>query len=638
MNVPTACTIVANNYLAYARVLTRSFLAQHPDGRMVVLVVDRPQPAIDYAAEPFSTLFVEELGIPAFPHYAFRYSILELNTAVKPRLLLHLHRTLGLDRLCYFDPDILVLADLGWIYRRLDTADALLTPHIAAPIADGLVPGERDFLLSGMYNLGFLGIAFNERTLPFLDWWRRRLDRECLHAVHRGLFVDQRWMDFAPAFLPRAEVCHDPGCNVAYWNLMHRTVACRDGGWWVGSSPLRFFHFSGVDPGRPELISKYQNRFTLDGRPDLQPLFHDYGERLAAEGHAELRQIPYAYGQFHDGSPVPDVAREALRLADPEGLRWPDPFTASAPVPFLTWLSETDDPRAAIFLPRLALFLWERRGDLQEAFPHPDRADRAAFAEWFVQHAGEEKMGTVFTGPVSASLRRLGAMSRDGRDADGGIDGLHAMAQHMEAGVAAGTPLANGLTADEISWLATDAGYEPARRPRVPRLAMMLHRRRLDLQGAYPDPLGADRTGFMLWFVTSGRAEYELPSGIVLPVLRTLAPRQAAWAWLWWQRRQVRQRRWPRTRGAAAAAPTPATAPEPAAAPVAGLPAPRRGERCGCGINVVGWATAPTGVGEACRSTLAALAAAGVPRALWSLGGSASDDPTSGAAGALTAR
>ena len=80
----------------------------------------------------------------------------------------------------------------------------VLTPHLTAPIDDRAAPNEREILLSGIYNLGFLGLAFNERTLPFLDWWPRRLYRECLHEVERGLFVDQRWMDFAPAFLPSA--------------------------------------------------------------------------------------------------------------------------------------------------------------------------------------------------------------------------------------------------------------------------------------------------------------------------------------------------------------------------------------------------------------------------------------------------
>src|SRR6185369_1187494 len=392
---PVACTIVSNNYLAYARVFTRSFLEHHPEGKVYVLVVDKPDPSLRYADEPFEAVLVESLGFPGFPHYSFQYSILELDTAVKPFFLLHLRRTFGHDRVCYFDPDILVTGDLTEIYERLaTTADVLLTPHITAPVEDTRIPSERDFLLSGLYNLGFLGVAFNERTLLFLDWWHRRLAKECLHAVDRGLFVDQRWMDFAPAFLARAELHRDPGCNAAYWNLMHRTLLQRDGIWWVDAGetagpgggnlvPLRFFHFSGYSLDRPEQVSKYQNRFALDDRPDLQPLFREYGERLTAAGHRELSRLPYRFGVFDEGTPVPALARVALRNADPEGRRWPNPFATTGADPFLDWLRAPDLPGHAIFLPRLALYLWDDRPDLQQAFPRPGSKDRARFAEWF---------------------------------------------------------------------------------------------------------------------------------------------------------------------------------------------------------------------------------------------------------------
>src|ERR1700710_189938 len=188
MNSPLACTIIANNYLAYARAFTRSFLARHPEGKVCVLIVDRPQPGHRYEDEPFAVVFADQLGLPTFPQFVFRYSIVELNTAVKPHFLLHLHRALGWDRVCYFDPDILVLGDLSELYGLLDRAAAGLTPHLTAPIEDHAVPNEREILLSGIYNLGFLGVAFNERTLPFLAWWARRLYRECLHEVERGLF------------------------------------------------------------------------------------------------------------------------------------------------------------------------------------------------------------------------------------------------------------------------------------------------------------------------------------------------------------------------------------------------------------------------------------------------------------------
>ena len=625
---PVACTIVSNNYLAYARVFTRSFLEQHPEGKVYVLVVDRPDPSLHYEDEPFETVFVESLGFPGFPHYSFQYSILELDTAVKPWFLLHLQRTYGLDRACYFDPDILVTGDLTEIYQRLGTADALLTPHVTAPVEDNRIPSERDFLLSGIYNLGFLGIAFNERTLPFLDWWHRRLAKECLHAVERGLFVDQRWMDFAPAFLARAELHRDAGCNAAYWNLMHRSLVRRDGAWWVDTGdvsgnpvPLRFFHFSGYSLDRPEQVSKYQNRFALDDRPDLQPLFREYGERLTAAGHPELARLPYCFGVFDDGTPVPPLARGALRNADPEGRRWPDPFDTTGADPFLDWLCAPDLPGHAIVLPRLALYLWDNRPDLQQAFPRPGSKDRARFAEWFAHSAETQGYGDAFLRPVAESLRQTRHLPPAQE---------HALRQKVSAILSGDSAFASELQDEEISWLTADASYESVRNPRIPRLALMLHRRRADLRTSFPDPLGEDRGDFALWFSTHGRLEYRFPYRVVFPVLRTLSLRKAVWAHLWWQRQRLRH----------AAAPAPSV---PGPAEHSGLISPVR--RIGStkdprrpaltGLNVVGWASAPTGVGEACRGTLAAAQQVKLPVALWNLGTGADDDPKRGGAQGL---
>ncbi len=612
MPSPLACTVVANNYLAYARAFTRSFLARHPDGQVAVLIADRPQPGHDYGAEPFAVTFVEDLGIPGFAHFAFRYSLLELATAVKPLFLLHLHRTLGADRLCYFDPDILVLGDLSPLYDRLGEADALVTPHLTAPLEDAAVPGERDILVSGTYNLGFLGMAFNGRTLAFLDWWWRRLYRECLHDVERGLFVDQRWMDLAPAFLPRLEILQDPGCNVAYWNLAHREIGQAEGRWTVNSVPLRFFHFSGYDPARPELVSKFQDRFTFAERQDVVPLFRLYAESVEREGQKEVQGYPYQYGRFDNGLAVPEVARRVLRDTDPEGHRWPDPF-ATGPGSFLAWLRQPVAGGADLALPRIAWHLWDQRPDLQAAFPRPWGADGLRFGRWL---AGSAEMASWRDPVLATALAEAEARSARGA--------------HYEATMAAvlrrrsrqgPEDAGSRLSGEELAWLTADAGHEPGRRPLVPRLALELHRRRSDVRRAFPDPLGANRLDFALWFATSARREYRLAGALVRPVLATLPLRRRLWARAWWQR-QLWRGGPAHTSESAPADRSPGSGEEPRPIPSGATDPDAWGPE---GVNVIGWPAAPTGVGEACRGTLAALREAGVASAVWSLDGPPGD-------------
>jgi glycosyltransferase involved in cell wall biosynthesis len=615
MSAPVACTIVANNYLAYARVLAESFRARHPDGTFHVLVVDRRDPDIDYAREPFVCWFVEELGIPSFPQLAFGYSILELSTAVKPWFLRHLHERTGCAAAVYFDPDILVLGDLDPLYRRLAEADVVLTPHVTAPLEDTATPGERDFLLSGIYNLGFVGFAFNERTLPFLDWWHRRLSRHCLHAIERGLFVDQRWMDFAPAFLDRVAILREPGWNVAYWNLPLHRLEQRDGSWWIDGQPLRFFHFSGYALERPDLISRFQNRFTFAQRPDVAPLFADYARRLRAAGHVEAQRLAYAFGHFDNGTPVPVLARQLLREVDPEGRRWPDPFRTAGEDSFFGWMTSADDPRSEPFLPKLAVTLWEARPDLRQVFPALRGPSRHAFARWLVGH-GDHGLGRELLAPVEASLRPPAGTPAAGLEAMQRRV-WHTLARH-------GAISFEALRADEIASLVTEAGPVEGASPRFARLGLILHRMRADLQASFPDPAGADRLAFALWFVTSGRREYDLSWSLWRPVWWSLGPREAAWALAWGAKHWWEQRRQGRARREANRQPLL----EPELQPPPALPSSGPD-----GVNVIGWATAPTGVGEACRGTLAALEAAEVPHALWSLGTHAFEDFRSGAAG-----
>ena len=321
-----ACTIVSNNYLALARVLAESYREQHPGARVFACVVDRPHPSVDYAALPFETVFAEELGIEGFAGLAFSYGILELNTAVKPYLLEFLRERRGLSRVFYLDPDILVLDRLAALEAALERGPMVLTPHITAPLDDARQPSERLILLSGAYNLGFVGLRLDASTAPFLRWWQERLRRFCLHDVEHGLFVDQSWMDLAPSFLPDVQIARDPVFNVAYWNLAHRRPEFADGRWRIEGRPLGFFHFSGLPLDDLERVSRYQDRIRLGQRPELRPLFEDYARRLSAAGHDELRALPYAWARFADGRPVPDVARRVRQRVDPLGARWADPF------------------------------------------------------------------------------------------------------------------------------------------------------------------------------------------------------------------------------------------------------------------------------------------------------------------------
>jgi glycosyltransferase involved in cell wall biosynthesis len=576
-----ACTIVSNNYLALARVLAESYREHHPGARVFVCLVDRPHPDVRYDELPFETLTAESLDIEGFASLAFGYGILELNTAVKPFLLEALRARHGLERVFYLDPDILVLDRLAGLEQALERGPMVLTPHITAPLDDERQPSERLVLLSGVYNLGFVGLRLDDSTAPFLRWWRSRLRRFCLHDVEHGLFVDQSWMDLAPALLPDVQIARDAVFNVAYWNLAHRRPRCDDGRWRIDGRPLGFFHFSGLPFDDLDRVSRYQDRIHLSRRPELRPLFEHYRERVMAAGHAQLGAVPYAFGRFEDGRPVPELARRVLRRVDPEGARWPDPFACGRDS-FAAWLTE---PLAFAGgrLNRLALSLWEERPDLQGCFPDVCGADLAAFVAHLVDEGGASRAGLPPAFLDAASHARApGAGLRS-----------PAPASVLE-------PFDPAHPGALLDWLNEPLG-PPGARPVITRFALHVHARRADARHVYPEPLGRDRRAYAYWFAVIGADETGAHPDLVAPVRRSLPLRSRLSAWLRRLRRARAERR--------ARENTPpvevARPPEEAVSVVAASAAP-------FGVNLVGRFEDDGDLGRAARGAREALRAAGV--------------------------
>ena len=263
-------TISSNNYLGMTRVFAESYLEHHPGATVYVCLVDTLDARVPYDEFPFEIILAHELGIPAFRNFAFRYDILELNTAVKPFVIKYLRDEVGLDRVFYFDPDILVHDRLTELECALSEHLAVLTPHLTKPLDNVCRPPERVIGMCGIYNLGFLGLRLDERTEDFLDWWCERLYRFCINDLSNGMFVDQSWMDFTPAYLESVAIVRSPIFNIAYWNLPHRFPKNVADHWEIDGTRIGFFHFSGVDLKQIDVISKHQDRLDLWSRQRIR--------------------------------------------------------------------------------------------------------------------------------------------------------------------------------------------------------------------------------------------------------------------------------------------------------------------------------------------------------------------------------
>ena len=384
------CTICSINYLHFARTLMDSVRVVHPDWDRYLLLCDRNTGVFDASKESFNVVELSEIPLPHPQAFCFRYTILELNTAVKPWFLTWLFAR-GYDQVVYLDPDIYVYEPMHEVTDALD-ADGLLvlTPHLTGRLDDDARPNEHDILKAGAYNLGFLALARHPALTPFLKWWQEKVEFACVVDFESGLFVDQRWVDLVPGMFGDTVILRHDGYNVAYWNLKHRKVTKKGGKFSVNGRPLVFFHFSGLDPTAPKSFSKHQDRFRLGTLGAARQLVKAYCETVIANGLDTCREWPYAFDRFADGTRIRDPMRRYYRqhLEEDDPFRG-DPFDLGHEYFHKPWGTPAADGSIVTIYMRA---VWEGRPDLQTFFPDLKGASRHDFIRWFAEDPAQESL------------------------------------------------------------------------------------------------------------------------------------------------------------------------------------------------------------------------------------------------------
>lgn len=294
-----AYTLCSVNYFAQAHTLGNSLKRLNPDIKFVIGVVDTfENKEIDNGIlPPFELLEVHRINIPDFEGMCNRYDITELNTAVKPYYMHYFFKEYAdAEAVIYFDPDIIVYDDLADLKHNLRTHNIVVTPHITTPYNDTKWQSENDLVKTGIYNLGFIGVKRSNESLRFVEWWMDKLKFGAKIDLCDGLFTDQHWIDLVPIFFDDVWIDYDLGYNVAYWNLHERFCSNTNNKWWINDNfPLHFFHYSGYNPFKPAIVSKYQDRIQFNERPDIVELFEIYQKQLIENHQAYWQAFPCVY-------------------------------------------------------------------------------------------------------------------------------------------------------------------------------------------------------------------------------------------------------------------------------------------------------------------------------------------------------
>ena len=322
-------TICSKNYLAQALTLQESAKKHELEIDFYIFLADNKTDEI----EDIEVELLEESWIPKWKEMAFKYDVIEFNTSIKPFCIKKLFGK-GYQKVVYLDPDMYVTNKLDYIWDNLDKYSIILTPHMLDMELgeEGVLP-ETDLLMCGIYNLGFAALANNKVGNKIVDWWCKKLEKDCYNSPIEGLFVDQKWMVFIPGYYPQETlVSTNPGINIGYWNLHERELCVKDRKYYIKDKvngeeyPLLIYHFSGFKPTQDTMVSAHQPQFNIDLYPSFIPIIKEYKELEMKNSYERFTKLHYSFNEFSNGILVTGYHRRLYRscLKEYEGQ---DPFS-----------------------------------------------------------------------------------------------------------------------------------------------------------------------------------------------------------------------------------------------------------------------------------------------------------------------
>jgi hypothetical protein len=296
-------TSILSNYLSRALLLADSVFRHHPLAHFRIYIYDYeslPDGCLGRLASSFAESdqlrleFLDSTTCLPDPYtFLSRYDVIEACTAVKPFIA---QQILDTRECCiYLDPDTYVYAPLfpDGPVSYLGQWDLQLTPHVLSSSPNALL-SERLFFAYGIFNLGYFAIQPTDSALRFVRWWCAIVETYGVNMPPAGLFVDQKPLDFAPAYVERLHIVRHPGWNVAWWNLFSDGRNLCSGhkiAFDEITVPLVFFHFSNLDAdslrpfvSRPlrDLSSAHHELLLMSAHPEISNLYHTYLQLLAS--------------------------------------------------------------------------------------------------------------------------------------------------------------------------------------------------------------------------------------------------------------------------------------------------------------------------------------------------------------------
>lgn len=326
-----AFTICTRSYIGLAKTLKESFLKFHENFDFIIFVVDYKDDINEDSIMDVKEFL--KFSDTEYNCFAFKYNVTEFCTALKPYCFYELFKIYD-NLVFYIDPDILFFSCMEEILNSIK--NVFLTPHRVFINDFSDVAYERDILMSGIFNCGFVGFRNTDISIKINKWWIERLKTYCFFDPHRGLFTDQKWIDFLPSIINAEElfIIRHPGYNYAPWNYSERKCKQENGCFFITERKnegkeyaLRFVHFSGYKY-RELLNDDYTHKTDKNlNYEDTQVLLNYYSDRLKSQKIDKWINYSYFYNFFENGYKINLLQRKLFSLIDTS--KYENPFSCN---------------------------------------------------------------------------------------------------------------------------------------------------------------------------------------------------------------------------------------------------------------------------------------------------------------------
>ena len=327
--------VVTRSHVPSVRAMARRLAETTPGAVCVGLVVDGERG--EFEDEPFIAWTLEDLSAGDASlerdllEMSFCYTAFEFCCAVRGLFHRTLHHEARWESWLVIDGDVWITGDLTPVFDEVETRSITLSAHAETPAFPAARPQpELEFLSSGTFNGGVLGLRRDDESLRFADWFHQRLRHHAIQAP--PMFVDQLWLNLVPGWFSSVGTFHHRGVNVGHWNLHERPLRQEGGVVWVDDDPLLLAHLSAVDRLAPQNVSRHASWWDGKAPAAWGALIEEYFTALDAEGAPTSAKIPYRFDRYRSGGAIALGDRRTRRASLVAGRPVsPDPFARRPP-------------------------------------------------------------------------------------------------------------------------------------------------------------------------------------------------------------------------------------------------------------------------------------------------------------------